>query len=62
MDSEFSIKIVVYLSALEKLPAGQFSTEATFKLRSYTGTKPEQIFVYLCNLWACSAWSSCLEV
>lgn len=40
----------------------KFLTEATFKLYNYTGTKPEQIFVCLCNLSACSAWSSCLGV
>ncbi len=37
-------------------------TEATFKPHDYTGTKPEQIFVHLGNLWARSAWSSCLGV
>lgn len=36
--------MLVYLSALEKLPV-KFLTEATFKPHDYTGTKPEQIFV-----------------
>lgn len=53
--------MLVYLSALEKLPV-IFFTEATFKPHDYTGTKPEQIFVHLCNLSARSAWSSCLGV